>query len=73
MKKLSTTPDAVYISSIMPDVGVLIRQMKAAGIDAWVIGSDGLDDPSLDSVADSDKSILDKVALQIYYQDDYFL
>lgn len=62
MKKLSTTPDAVYISSIMPDVGVLIRQLKAAGIDAWVFGSDGLDDPSLDSVADSDKSILDKVA-----------
>tara|TARA_B100000579_G_scaffold228501_1_gene187091 strand:- start:3639 stop:4853 length:1215 start_codon:yes stop_codon:yes gene_type:complete len=62
MKKLSTTPDAVYISSVMPDVGVLIRQMKAAGIDAWVFGSDGLDDPSLDSVADSDKSILDKVA-----------
>ena len=27
-----------------------------------VFGSDGLDDPSLDSVADSDKSILDKVA-----------
>ena len=62
MKKLSSSPDAVYISSIMPDVGVLVRQMKAAGIDAWVFGSDGLDDPSLDSVADSDKSILDKVA-----------
>ena len=47
MKKLSSSPDAVYISSIMPDVGVLVRQMKAAGIDAWVFGSDGLDDPSL--------------------------
>lgn len=62
IRKLGTEPDAVYISSIMPDVGVLIRQLKAAGIDAWVIGSDGLDDPSLDAVAENDPSLLDKVA-----------
>lgn len=61
IKRLETEPDAVYISSIMPDVGVLIRQLRAAGIDAWVVGSDGLDDPSLDAIAESDPSLLDKV------------
>ena len=62
LKKLDPQPDAVYISSVMPDVGVLIRQMRTAGIDAWVIGSDGLDDPSLDAIGEADGSILDKVA-----------
>ena len=62
IKKLDPQPDAVYISSVMPDVGVLIRQMRTAGIDAWVIGSDGLDDPSLDAIGEADPSLLDKVA-----------
>ena len=62
MKKLDPQPDAIYISSVMPDVGVLIRQMRTAGMDAWVIGSDGLDDPSLDAVGEADAAILDKVA-----------
>ncbi|MFK7993974.1 MAG: ABC transporter substrate-binding protein [Granulosicoccus sp.] len=61
LKKLDPQPDAVYISSVMPDVGVLIRQMRTAGIDSWVIGSDGLDDPSLDAIGEADPSILDKV------------
>ena len=61
MKALSETIDAVYISSIMPDIAVLIRQMRSAGIDAWVVGSDGFDDPSLDAIGSDDPSILDKV------------
>lgn len=61
LKKLDPQPDAIYISSVMPDVGVLVRQMRTAGIDAWVIGSDGLDDPSLDAIGEADASILDKV------------
>ncbi len=61
LKKLDPQPDAVYISSVMPDVGVLIRQMRTAGIDAWVIGSDGLDDPSLDAIGEGDAAVLDKV------------
>ena len=61
MKALGQTVDAVYISSIMPDIAVLIRQLRSAGIDAWVVGSDGFDDPSLDAVASDDASILDKV------------
>ena len=61
MKALNETIDAVYISSIMPDIAVLIRQMRSAGIDAWVVGSDGFDDPSLDAIGSDDPSILDKV------------
>jgi len=61
MKALNETIDAVYISSIMPDIAVLIRQMRSAGIDAWVVGSDGFDDPSLDAIGTDDPSILNKV------------
>lgn len=61
IKALGEEVDAVYISSIMPDIGVLVRQLRSAGIDAWVVGSDGFDDPSLDAVAADDSSILDKV------------
>ena len=61
MKALNDKIDAVYISSIMPDIAVLIRQMRSAGIDAWVVGSDGFDDPSLDAIGTDDPSILDKV------------
>ena len=61
MKALGEPIDAVYISSIMPDIAVLIRQLKSAGIDAYVIGSDGFDDPSLDAIGSDDASILDKV------------
>lgn len=61
IKALKDPVDAVYISSIMPDIGVLIRQLRGAGIDAWVVGSDGFDDPSLDAIGSDDPSILDKV------------
>ncbi len=61
IKALDKPVDAVYISSIMPDISVLIRQLKSAGIDAWVVGSDGFDDPSLDEIGADDPSILDKV------------
>jgi branched-chain amino acid transport system substrate-binding protein len=61
LKALDPAPDAVYISWAMPDIGILIRQMRAAGMDAWVIGSDGFDDPSLDALAEADPEILDRV------------
>lgn len=61
LKALDPAPDAVYISWGMPDIGILIRQMRSAGLDAWVVGSDGFDDPSLDALADEDPALLDKV------------
>ena len=61
LKALDPAPDAVYISWGMPDIGILVRQMRSAGLDAWVIGSDGFDDPSLDALAGEDPAILDRV------------
>lgn len=61
LKALDPAPDAVYISWAMPDIGILTRQMRSAGLDAWVVGSDGFDDPSLDALAEADPAILDKV------------
>ena len=61
LKALDPAPDAVYISWAMPDIGILIRQMRSAGLDAWVVGSDGFDDPSLDALAAEDSTVLDKV------------
>lgn len=61
LKALDPAPDAVYISWAMPDIGILIRQMRSAGLEAWVVGSDGFDDPSLDALAQEDPAILDKV------------
>ena len=61
LRALDPAPDAVYISWGVPDIGVLIRQMRAAGLDAWVVGSDGFDDPSLDALAEEDPALLDRV------------
>ena len=61
LKALDPAPDAVYISWAMPDIGILLRQMRAAGLDAYVVGSDGFDDPSLDALAEEDPTLLDKV------------
>jgi branched-chain amino acid transport system substrate-binding protein len=61
LKALDPAPDAVYISWAMPDIGILVRQMRSAGLDAWVVGSDGFDDPSLDALAEADPAILDRV------------
>ncbi len=61
LKALNPAPDAVYISWAMPDIGILIRQMRSAGLDAWVVGSDGFDDPSLDALAKENTTLLDKV------------
>lgn len=53
IKAMDPAPDAIMLSSMLPDVGILIRQLKANGYQGWVVGTDGFDDPSLEgSVAD---------------------
>lgn len=60
IKAMDPVPDAIMLSSMLPDVGILIRQLKANGYQGWIIGTDGFDDPSLEgSVADP--SALEKV------------
>ena len=51
LKAMDPVPDAIHISSVNPDVGVLIRQLRAAGMNTMVFGSDGFDDVTLASVA----------------------
>lgn len=61
LKTMNPVPDAVHISSINPDVGVLIRQLRAAGMDTMVLGSDGFDDVTLASVAGGAANVDGKV------------
>ena len=47
MKAQPTQPDFYYISSYMPDLGLIIRTMREAGIMAPIMGGDSYDDPGL--------------------------
>ena len=47
MKALPEQPDFYYISSYMPDLGLIIRTMREAGITAPIVGGDSYDDPGL--------------------------
>lgn len=40
---IDPAPDAVYASMFMPDVGVFVQQLRAAGYDGWILGGDGYD------------------------------
>jgi len=46
-KALPETPDFIYISSYMPDLGTIIKEFRTAGIDSPIYGGDAYDDPSL--------------------------
>lgn len=39
--------DVIFISSYMPDLGLIIRDIRAAGIDTPILGGDAYDDPEL--------------------------
>ena len=47
MKALPEQPDFYYISSYMPDLGLIIRTMREAGITTPIMGGDSYDDPGL--------------------------
>lgn len=42
--------DVIFVSSYMPDLGMIIRDIRAAGIDTPIYGGDSYDDPELQSV-----------------------
>src|SRR5690625_944601 len=42
--------DVIFVSSYMPDLGLIIRDIRAAGIDTPILGGDSYDDPELWSV-----------------------
>jgi branched-chain amino acid transport system substrate-binding protein len=41
------TPDFIYVSSYMPDLGTIIRTIREAGIKTPIMGGDTYDDPGL--------------------------
>jgi branched-chain amino acid transport system substrate-binding protein len=47
IRNLDTLPDFFYISSYMPDLGLIIRTLREAGIDTPIMGGDSYDDPGL--------------------------
>lgn len=47
----SEKPDMIFAAILVPDAGVLVRTIKAAGFDMPVYGTDGFDDPSFIEVA----------------------
>ena len=46
--------DVIFVSSYMPDLGLIIRDIRAAGIDTPIYGGDSYDDPELWSVLGAD-------------------
>ena len=47
LQALPEQPDVIFVSSYMPDLGLIIREIRAAGIDTPILGGDSYDDPAL--------------------------
>ncbi len=47
IQALEKKPDFLYISSYMPDLGMIIRTIREAGITIPIMGGDSYDDPGL--------------------------
>ena len=47
LQALDPLPDVLYISSYMPDLALLIRTVREAGIDVPIMGGDSYDDSAL--------------------------
>ena len=54
IKALPKQPDVLYISSYMPDLGTIIKTIRAAGITTPIMGGDSYDDPQLSQVLGPD-------------------
>lgn len=51
IRNIADKPDMIFAAILVPDAGVLVRTIKAAGLDMPVYGTDGFDDPSFIDVA----------------------
>jgi branched-chain amino acid transport system substrate-binding protein len=47
IKALPEEPDVLYITGVMPDLGTILRQVRAAGIETPMAGGDTYDDTEL--------------------------
>lgn len=50
MKAMSAKPDVVYVSAMPDDIGLVVKQMRQAGVMEPIVGGDGYDTPLLISV-----------------------
>lgn len=51
MQALDETPDFMYFSALVPDYGIALRQMRAAGLEWPVVAGDGVESDLLVEVA----------------------
>lgn len=51
VKRLSTPPDILYISSGPNDAGTIVKQFRDAGVDKPILSGDGFDTPLLPQIA----------------------
>lgn len=61
LKALPEQPEVIFVSSYMPDLALIIREIRSAGITAPIMGGDSYDDPELP------KSLGDRFGDDIYY------
>jgi len=50
LKALPAKPDALYISAMPDDIGLIVKQMRQSGVMQPIVGGDGYDTPLLISV-----------------------
>jgi branched-chain amino acid transport system substrate-binding protein len=50
IKASATKPDVVYVSAMPDDIGLIVKQMRQAGITQPIVGGDGYDTPLLTQV-----------------------
>jgi branched-chain amino acid transport system substrate-binding protein len=50
LKAMATKPDVVYVSAMPDDIGLVVKQMRQAGVMEPIVGGDGYDTPLLISV-----------------------
>jgi len=65
--KAAKKPDFIFISSYMPDLAMMIRAIREAGVSAPIVGGDSYDDPGLF------KALGEKYGSDIYYDTHSFL
>lgn len=47
LKAVTPQPDVIFVSSYMPDLALIIKEIRKAGITSPVLGGDSYDDPQL--------------------------
>lgn len=60
LKALSEKPDVLFVSAMPDDIGLIVKQMRQAGVTQPIMGGDGYDTPLLLSVGG-------KAANDVYY------